>query len=447
MLASLPLPAPAPAPSSAPPAPAPAPAPIRDTAAQDRPREHGRAFRWRRWLAVAVAFALLAAGASVVRDWLGGAPSIAGARLRLGQVTRGTLIRDAAVTGRVVAAVSPTLYAPMPGTVTLAVRAGDTVARGAVLATIDSPELENQLARERATLAELEAAVGGAGIAADRLRLGARREADEAAIALTAATRELDSAERARAAGIATELEYQRAVDALDTARIRDRNARASAGLAGRTAGFDVATARTRHERQRLTVVELERRVGELTVRAPVDGVVGTVAVADRAVVAAGAPLATVVDLGQLEVELAVPEVYADDLGLGMTVEVAVGAATTAGAISAVSPEVVDHQVSARVRFTGAQPPGLRQRQAVSARVLIDERPDVVMVPRGPFVETHGGRFVYVVDGGVAVRRAIQLGATSVGAVEVLEGLSPGERVVIAGSETFDDEPRVQIND
>jgi HlyD family secretion protein len=347
----------------------------------------------------------------------------------------------------VVAAVSPTLYAPMAGTVTLSIRAGDTVKRGDVVATIESPELQNQLARERSTLAELEAEVGSARIGADRQRLQARREADEAAIALTAATRELESAEKSRAVGFVTELEYQRAVDALDTARIRDRNARASTGLAGRSAGFDVSTAQTRQERQRLAVAELERRVGELTVRAPVDGVIGTLSVADRAVIAANAPLMTVVDLAHLEVELAVPETYADDLGLGMTVEVKFGAATATGSLSAISPEVVDSQVGARVRFAGAQPAGLRQSQRVAARILIEERADVVMVPRGPFVDAHNGRFAYVVEDGVAVRRAIRLGASSVSAVEVVDGLRPGERVVIAGSETFADAARVTIND
>lgn len=421
------------------------PTPIRDTAAQDRPRAVRRV-RWRRWLAVAAAALTVALVALSVRAWLGSERSVNGARLRVAEVTRGTLVRDAAVTGRVVAAVSPTLYAPMAGTVTLAIRAGDAVKRGDVVATIESPELENELAAERSTLAQLEAEVGSARIGGDRQRLVARREADEATIALTAASRELAGAEKARAVGIVTELEYQRAVDALETARIRDRNAKATAGLAGRSAGFDLATAQTRHERQRLAVAELERRVAELAVRAPVDGVVGTVAVADRAKVAASAPLLTVVDLGQLEVELAVPETYADDLGLGMIVEVKVGPVAATGTLSAISPEVVDGQVGARVRFAGAQPAGLRQSQRVAARILIEERADVVMVPRGPFVDAHGGRFAYVVEDGVAVRRAIRLGASSVGAVEIVDGLRPGERVVIAGSDTFADAARVHIN-
>ena len=191
----------------------------------------------------------------------------------------------------------------------------------------------------------------------------------------------------------------------------------------------------------------VQRRVDELNVRAPVDGIIGTLSVADRAVVVANTPLMTVVDLSRLEVELAMPETYAEDLGLGMTAEVRVGAVSATGKISAISPEVVNNQVLARVRFDGEQPPGLRQNQRLSARVLFEEKPDVMMVPRGPFLEDQGGRYAYVVQDGIAVRRPVTIGATSVSAVEVLEGLQPGERVVIAGTDNFENAERVQIDD
>jgi HlyD family secretion protein len=422
------------------------PVPIRDTSAQDRPRDRRRPLG--RWvIATVLVMAAVAATLLLAGRWLSSERSVDAARLRIADVRTGTLIRDAAVTGRVVAAVSPTLYAPMPGTVTLSIRAGDAVAKGDVVATLDSPELSSELERERSTLAQLEAQRGSARIATDQQRLQARREADEAAIALTAAVRDLQGSEAAWKQGAIAEVEYQRDRDAVESARVRDRNARAMAKLAGDSAGFDLATAQQQAVRQRLAVAELERRVTELTMRAPVDGIVGTLAVADRAVVAANTPIMTIVDLSQLEVELEVPETYADDLGLGMTAEVGIGTATATGTLSAISPEVVRNNVLVRVRFAGTQPAGLRQSQRVTARILIEERPNVLMVARGPFLDAHGGRFIYVVDGGVAVRRPIRTGATSVSAVEILEGLAPGQKVVIAGSESFDDTATVRIND
>jgi HlyD family secretion protein len=71
----------------------------------------------------------------------------------------------------------------------------------------------------------------------------------------------------------------------------------------------------------------------------------------------------------------------------------------------------------------------------------------VLILARGPFLEAHGGRHAYVVEDGVAVRRPIRAGATSVSSIEILEGLRAGQRVVIAGSETFEDAATVRIND
>jgi HlyD family secretion protein len=177
-----------------------------------------------------------------------------------------------------------------------------------------------------------------------------------------------------------------------------------------------------------------------------VDGFIGTRSVPNRSVVPANAPLMTLVDLSALEVEVEVPETYVADLGLGMSAEIQVGGGKAMGKLSALSPEVVKNQVLARVRFDGKQPEGLRQSQRVSARLLIDEKPNVLMLPRGSFVESEGGRYAYVLRDGVAVRTPIKLGATSVTAVEILSGLKQGDKVVVAGTETFENADRVSIN-
>lgn len=420
---------------------------IRDTSAQDSALNPDLQPRSRRpaWLAaVAVAGALVLAWA--LWGWLGSSRSVSAERLRFAEVTRGTLVRDATVNGRVVAAVSPTLYAPAGGTVTLKISAGDSVRQGEVMAVVDSPELDNELQRERATLAQLEAEVSRQRILAQKASLLARRDADDAEVTRLAALRDLQRAQRGFELGAIAEVEYLRAKDAMDSADIRSKHAGAAAGLETRDVALALETQQQLLERQRLVTANLERRVEELNVRAPVDGVIGTLNVADRAVVAANTALMTVVDLSRLEVELAMPESYAEDLGLGMAAEVRLGATTATGKVSAISPEVVNNQVLARVRFDGEQPAGLRQNQRLSARVLFEEKPDVVMVARGPFLEDQGGRYAYVMDGGIAVRRPVRIGATSVSSVEVVEGLQPGDRIVIAGTDNFQNAERVAIN-
>ncbi|HTQ00077.1 MAG TPA: efflux RND transporter periplasmic adaptor subunit [Casimicrobiaceae bacterium] len=419
---------------------------IRDTSAQDvvlapRPR------RWRRTIVVAAGgIALIGALSALAWAWRDSTQSVSASRLRIATVTRGTLVRDAAVNGRVVAAVSPTLYAPAAGTVTLKVSAGDTVKRGDVVAEIDSPDLADQLKREQSTYEQMQAEVARQRIVAQKQKLLAQRDADTAEIDRVAAQRTYERIEKAGIAGVVAKNDFMKAQDALRSAEIRSRHAAQAAQLEGDDVALELKTRESQLERQRLTLAYAKRRVDELSVRAPVDGFIGSLAVANRSVVPANTALLTLVDLSVLEVELEVPETYAADLGIGMAVEITTPDGKAAGKLAALSPEVVRNQVLARVRFTGPQPANLRQSQRVSARLLIDERPNVLVLPRGPFVESGGGRIAYVVENGVADRRPIRIGATSVSAVEVIEGVKEGDKVVIAGSDAFENAQRVSIN-
>ena len=192
---------------------------------------------------------------------------------------------------------------------------------------------------------------------------------------------------------------------------------------------------------------ELQRRVGDLALKSPVNGIIGTLAVAERASVAQNAPLLTVVDLTAFEIEFQVPESYADDLGLGMEAEVTYATKKYAAKVSAVSPEVRQSQVTGRLRFSGEMPQGLRQNQRLSTRIVLESRDDVLKVQRGAFLDTGGGRLAYVVQDDVAVRRPIRTGATSVSEVEILEGLAPGDRIIISNLGEFERVETVRLAD
>jgi HlyD family secretion protein len=81
-------------------------------------------------------------------------------------------------------------------------------------------------------------------------------------------------------------------------------------------------------------------------------------------------------------------------------------------------------------------------------RVLLEEHADVLMLQRGQFLESGGGRIAYVLDGdGLAHRRPITIGARSLSAVQVASGLSEGESVVISSTEQFQGAETVLITD
>lgn len=420
---------------------------IRDTSLQDAvvapPAGHKIK---RRALLLGGAVALAAASFSLYAAWSGSEHSVSASRVRIAEVQRGTLVRDAAVNGRVVAAVSPTLYSTAPATVNLKVAAGDTVKKGDVLAVLESPDLTDALKREVSTYEQLKAEVARQQILARKQQLLARREADTAEIERLSAQRTVERYDSVGVVGIIAEIDYQKAQDALNSAGIRAKHAAQAANLEGDDVQLAIRTKTNEMERARLSMANAQRRVDELTVRAPVDGFIGTLNVQNRMVVIANAPLMTLVDLSKLEVEVEVPETYAGDLGLGMSAEITLPSGRATGKLSALSPEVVKNQVLARVRFDGEQPKGLRQSQRVSARLLIEEKPNVLMVQRGPFLENEGGRHAYVMRDGVAQRTPIQVGATSISAVEILSGLQAGDRVVVAGTDAFENAARVSIN-
>ncbi|WP_447595792.1 efflux RND transporter periplasmic adaptor subunit [Stenotrophomonas rhizophila] len=421
---------------------------IRDTSAQDQTLSvAGTPAPWKRWLwpGLAALVVLVAIGFAA-RAWLGASRSFDSARVRVAEVTRGDLVRDIAADGRVIAANSPILYAISAGTVDLKVVAGDVVKKGQELAVIDSPELRSKLAQEQSTLAGLEAEASRATLDATLARAKARKETDQASIERQAAERDLQRYQRGFDGGAVPQIDLAKANDSLKKADIQLANAQTDARLQGQGADLDARNKHLLAERQKAVVAEVQRQVDALTLRAPFDGQVGQVQATQHTNVIANAPILGVVDLSRFEIEIKVPESFARDLAIGIPAQLTSGNGQPfPGEISAVSPEVVAGEVNARIRFSDKQPQGLRQSQRMQARVVLDTRRNVLKIERGPFVEQGNGQ-AYVMSGSTAVRRPVKLGVSSLGEVEILSGLQPGDRVVVSGSDLFGDAEQVSIN-
>jgi HlyD family secretion protein len=277
--------------------------------------------------------------------------------------------------------------------------------------------------------------------------LQSQQASDMAGVAIKAAEREFQRADQAWAQRVISERDYRRARDELDEARLTHHHAVETAGLEKEGLEFELQTRRLQRDRQQLLVGDLQRRVGELRVQSPVDGVVGNLTVTQKAAVQQDAPLMTVVDLSALEIEFRVAESYAGAIGLGMPAEITYAGKTYPGEVTAMSPEVRQGEVTGRVRFRVAIPAGLRQNQRVAVRVLMDRRDGVLKVERGAFYEAGGGAYAYVVRDGIAERQPIQTGAASVRDVEITAGLAEGDQVVISDTDEFKDAARVLLAD
>jgi HlyD family secretion protein len=418
---------------------------LTDTAPQDRLLETPGLWRRHGKLLLVSGAALIGVGllATGLIHFSGTQTSLDRSRVTIATVERGTFVHDVAADGQVVAAVSPTLYAPAQGIVALKIHAGDTVAKGQLLATVDSPDLTAKLSQEEATLQNLRI---------DRQR--AERDAEQklkqlqsafrqAEVDRQTAQRELDRSRKAFELGSYSELQVLRAQDALEKAQFAFDQAKSDLDAQPQQNRFDIGSKQALLERQGLVVSDLHRQVHELSIRSPVEGQVGQVQILDRASVAKDSPLFTVVDLSALEVEIKVSESLARDLRPGMPAELEGNGQSWPGLVSGVSPEVVNGDVTARVRFSGQKPAGLRQSQRLAVRIFIERRDHVLMVDRGAFVDEGGGNFAYLVHGGIAERRSIRLGAESVSKVEILQGASAGDQIIISGTDGFHNAERV----
>ncbi len=418
---------------------------IRDTSSMDR--EIARRRRpWLTWVGIAVALVLLLIAVRPALHRLVSADrSVARERLRLGRAVVGDLEHTVAVEGRVVAASRPTLFSPADGIVSVRVSEGQRVGAGDVLALVESPELENRLGQERSTAQALASEHSRLELEARQKDLENEQSVKLAEVRKAAAERLVERDQRLHDLGLMNQIDLETARDDLTIAALELEQARQRLELERNMRRFEISDAAYRLDRQKLVVEELARRVNDLTVVAPFSGQVASLAVEDRDAVIHGQALLGVVDLSDLEVEVGIPENAADQVAPGVAAAMTIDGVERSGSLTRIAPEVRAGQVIGRVAFAGGAPPGLRQNQRVATRLLLERREQVLKVPRGPFLESGGGRSVYVVKDGLATRRQIQVGAISVSEVEIVAGLDAGDEIVLSDMSRFNDADTVLI--
>ena len=362
--------------------------------------------------------------------------SVEKAQLQIAQVKQGDLVRDISATGKIVAANAPKAYSPEQGFVTLKVKAGDTVELGQVIAEVDSPELNNSLKQQESELARLQGELARSELEARRQTLALNKTLDMAQVELSAAERENRRAKLSIEKSLISQIDLEKAVDDLAKAKLTFKHAQQEVELAKDTLAFELQSSKSQVARQQLVVDELQRKVNNLHVRASVSGIIGNLLIQPKAMVSKNQALLTLVDLSAFEAELQVPESYANDLGIGMQVELKIGTELVVGSLSAISPEVNNREVTARVRFEQSSMSNIRQNQRLSGRILLENRSDVLMVKRGAFMNA-GGYVAYKLNGEHAERIEINTGVTSINHVEVLSGLTPGDEIIISNYDTF----------
>jgi len=366
-------------------------------------------------------------------------------RLRFATVQQGNLQRDIGVQGKVVAANSPTLYATAPGIVSLFIKAGDQVTQGQILAEVNSPQLKNRYEQELATLEQLELAVGRHKIEIKSTQLNTQQVIEMSAVNLEAALVNKDRADTSIKSSLISKKEHEEKLAEFKRASLSHQHAMQNFALQKESMEFELKSKKSQLGRQQFVVDDLKRQVSELVLMAPTDGIIGSVNIREKDSVPANTSLITVIDLSAFEVEVNIPESFADDLGVGLASEISFNGETHQGQIVAISPEVTNGQVVGRLRFNDDVVANLRQNQRVSARILIESKENILKIRRGAFVESGGGRIVYIVNNDNATRKKVTLGARSIGEIEVVSGLNAGDQIVISSIDIFNNREQIYL--
>ena len=183
----------------------------------------------------------------------------------------------------------------------------------------------------------------------------------------------------------------------------------------------------------------IRQRIGNLQVKSPIDGEVGLLDVVLGQSVTSGQKIGQVNDLSDYKVEAQIDESYIDRVRAGLDATFERQDTSFTMRLRKVYPEVRNGQFRADFTFAGAHPRNIRSGQTYYLHLELGQPTDAVIIPRGSFYQSTGGAWIYVLapEGDRAYKRTIRIGRQNPQYYEVLEGLEPGERVIVSGYENY----------
>jgi HlyD family secretion protein len=200
-------------------------------------------------------------------------------------------------------------------------------------------------------------------------------------------------------------------------------------------------------ERLNENVTAAKASLDALTIRAPMDGQLTALDAEVGQSKAAGAVLGQVDSLDRFKLTADVDEFYLGRVALGQAALFTVDGRDYQATVVKIYPQVANGTFRIDLHFKNAAPRDIHVGQAIDMRLELGGAATATMLPNGPFYQDTGGRWVFVLspDGRYATRRTVRLGRRNPDHVEVLEGLEPGEKVIVSGYEAFQRIDRVEF--
>jgi len=354
-------------------------------------------------------------------------------RLTISQVQQGIFDDFLPLRARVAPLVTVYLDAVEGGRVEqLAVEDGATVTKGQLLAVLSNADLQlSTLARQTEVEQQLNN-MRSQELALQQTRSANRRELNQAETDLSKARRLYDLQRPLAEKGFVSskvfndtkdDLEYQRnRLAILRRSIAEDEQLQASqlGQLRASTAGLNKSLSIARDS------------LSQLHLRAPVSGQLSGFSIQLGQSLQQGERLGQIDSAGRNKLEADVDEYYLGRVAAGQKATIEVDGKTYGLKVSKIYPQVRNGQFRIDLVFDGPEPNAMQRGQTMSTKLTLGDSTRAVLIPNGAFFNDTGGNWVFVVDdsGKSATRRAVRLGRRNNDFIEVLDGLTPGERVI-----------------
>ncbi len=362
--------------------------------------------------------------------------------LSIGNVSKGEFNDYIRVTGQV-QPMTTIQISPLEGGVVqeIVTEEGAKVKKGDVILVLSNEGLDLQILNSEAELAEKENILRNTMISMEQQKLSVYQEMLQLRVEVRRSRRAYESAKElytekliSKEEWLKAEEDYMLAKDKLDLVENR-----AEQDSLYRSVEIEQMTESLNN--MRLNMRMIRKRKDNLTVRAAIDGELGLLDVVLGQSIVAGTKVGQINSLNSYKVEAQIDEHYIDRVVAGLEAQFERQSESYSAAIRKVYPEVRDGKFKADFKFIGEQPANIRAGQTYYLSLQLGRSEEAVFIPRGTFYRNTGGQWIYVVDkeGGKAIKRNIKIGRQNPQYYEVLEGLTPGESVIVGGYDNFGD--------
>lgn len=191
----------------------------------------------------------------------------------------------------------------------------------------------------------------------------------------------------------------------------------------------------------------MQDNLQNLFIKAPISGQLSSIQVELGTPVQAGQVIGQIDDLSGFKVKAELDQHYVSRVFAGQRAAFTFNGETYPLEVSLVYAEVRNGKFPVDMTFMGPAPQGIRRGQTLQIRLQLSDPAPAVLLPRGGFYQNTGGAWVYVLDAAshTAMKRNIRLGRQNPEYYEVLEGLTPGEQVIVSSYDAYRNMDRLEL--